>query len=51
MVSMKIASNIELFVNWGATSALGVVLLDLTFLILWGASRFLKLDQITGDGH
>ncbi|MEY3003125.1 MAG: hypothetical protein RLZZ491_301, partial [Pseudomonadota bacterium] len=27
MVSMKIVSNIELFVNWGAASALGVVLL------------------------
>jgi putative spermidine/putrescine transport system permease protein/spermidine/putrescine transport system permease protein len=51
MVSMKIASNIELFVNWGAASALGVVLLVLTFLILWVASRFLKLDQITGGGH
>ena len=51
MVSMKIASNIELFVNWGAASALGVVLLVLSFLILWVASRFLKLDQITGGGH
>ncbi len=27
MVSMQIATNIELFVNWGAASALGVVLL------------------------
>ncbi|MEM6678509.1 MAG: ABC transporter permease subunit, partial [Pseudomonadota bacterium] len=50
MVSMKIASNIELFVNWGAASALGVVLLVVTFLMLWVASRFLKLDQMTG-GH
>ena len=51
MVSMKIASNIELFVNWGAASALGVVLLALTFAILWIAARFLRLDQITGGGH
>jgi len=51
MVSMKIASNIELFVNWGAASALGVVLLVLTMLILWFAARFLKLDQMTGGGH
>lgn len=51
MVSMKIVSNIELFVNWGAASALGVVLLVLTVAILWLASRFLKLDQITGGGH
>ncbi len=51
LVSMKIASNIELFVNWGAASALGVVLLALTLAILWGASRFVRLDQMTGGGH
>jgi putative spermidine/putrescine transport system permease protein/spermidine/putrescine transport system permease protein len=51
MVSMKIASNIELFVNWGAASALGVVLLVLTLSILWVAARFVKLDQIAGRGH
>ena len=51
MVSMKIASNIELFVNWGAASSLGVVLLLLTILILWVASRFLKLEQMVGGGH
>ena len=51
MVSMKIASNIELFVNWGAASALGVVLLVLTMVILWIAARFLRLDQMTGGGH
>ena len=50
MVSMKIASNIELFVNWGAASALGVVLLGMTMIVLWVASRFLK-DQMTGGGH
>jgi putative spermidine/putrescine transport system permease protein/spermidine/putrescine transport system permease protein len=51
MVSMKIVSNIELFVNWGAASALGVVLLVATMVILWIASRFLNLEQITGGGH
>ncbi len=51
MVSMKIVSNIELFVNWGAASALGVVLLVLTIIILWIASRFLNLDQVAGGGH
>ena len=51
LVSMKIVSNIELFVNWGAASALGVVLLVLTVGVLWVASRFLKLDQITAGGH
>jgi len=51
MVSMKIVSNIELFVNWGAASALGVVLLVLTVIVLWLASRFLNLEQISGGGH
>lgn len=51
MVSMKIVSNIELFVNWGAASALGVVLLVLTAAILWIASRFLKTNQIVTGGH
>ena len=51
LVSMKIVSNIELFVNWGAASALGVVLLTLTVAILWLASRFLRLEQMTGGGH
>lgn len=51
MVSMKIVSNIELFVNWGAASALGVVLLVMTVGILWLASKFLNLEQMTGGGH
>jgi putative spermidine/putrescine transport system permease protein/spermidine/putrescine transport system permease protein len=51
LVSMKIASNIELFVNWGAASALGVVLLVFTVLILLIASRFVRLDRMTGAGH
>jgi len=51
LVSMKIVSNIELFVNWGAASALGVVLLAMTIVVLWVASRFLNLDQMTGGGH
>ena len=50
MVSMQIVSNIELFVNWGAASALGVVLLVMTVAILWVASRFLNLEQMTGGG-
>lgn len=51
MVSMKIVSNIELFVNWGAASALGVVLLVLTMVILWIASRFVNFGTLTGGGH
>lgn len=51
MVSMKIVSNIELFVNWGAASSLGVVLLVLTVIVLWVASRFTRLEQMAGGGH
>ena len=51
LVSMKIVSNIELFVNWGAASALGVVLLVMTIAVLWLASRFLRLDHIVGAGR
>lgn len=51
MVSMQIVSNIELFVNWGAASALGVVLLVLTVAVLWIASRFLNLEHMTGGRH
>ena len=51
MVSMKIVSNIELFVNWGAASSLGVVLLVLTVIVLWIASRFTRLEQMAGGGR
>lgn len=51
LISMKMARNIELFVNWGAASALGVVLLVLTFGILWAVSRFLKLENIVGGSR
>jgi putative spermidine/putrescine transport system permease protein/spermidine/putrescine transport system permease protein len=51
MVSMQIASNIELFYNWGAASALGVVLLVLTFAILWASSKIVRLDQVLGGGR
>ncbi|MCP5012159.1 MAG: ABC transporter permease, partial [Aestuariibacter sp.] len=51
MVSMQITNNIELFFNWGAASALGVVLLVITMSILFVSSKLLKLDQILGGGH
>jgi putative spermidine/putrescine transport system permease protein/spermidine/putrescine transport system permease protein len=51
MVSMQIANNIELFFNWGAASALGVVLLAATFAVLYAASRIVRFDQIIGGGH
>lgn len=51
LVSMQIANNIELFYNWGAASALGVVLLVLTFAILWASSKVIRLDRVLGGGH
>jgi ABC-type spermidine/putrescine transport system permease subunit I len=51
MVSNQIANDIELFFNWGAASSLGVVLLVVTLLFLYVASRFAKVDQVVGGGH
>ena len=45
MAAMKISSNIELYFSWGAASALGVVLLVVTMLILFIASKMVSLDQ------
>ncbi|WP_426935625.1 ABC transporter permease [Pseudomonas fulva] len=39
MWSMKISDTISLFGNWGAASALGVTLLIVTLLMLWGLRR------------
>jgi putative spermidine/putrescine transport system permease protein/spermidine/putrescine transport system permease protein len=46
MVSMQITAILEDQFNWGAASALGVVLLVSTFAVLLLASRFLKLDAV-----
>ncbi len=51
MVSMAITTNIELFFNWGAASALGVVLLVITMSILFVSAKVLNLNQILGGGH
>ena len=44
MVSTQITAILENQYNWGAASALGVVLLVATIIILYLAARFLKLD-------
>ena len=49
MVSNHIANDIELFFNWGAASALGVVLLVLTLALLWLATRITRLDRLFGE--
>ena len=46
MVSMQITAILEDQFNWGAASALGVVLLVTTFIFLLLASRLLKLNSI-----
>lgn len=50
MVANAIATDIQLFFNWGAASALGAVLLVLTLSILYVASRLVGLNRMFG-GH
>lgn len=49
LVSMRIATDIEMFFNWGAASALGVVLLVITVALLFLASRIIGFDRLTGS--
>ena len=51
MVSNQIANDIEIFFNWGAASALGVVLLVMTLIVVYAAARLLGLSRIAGAGH
>lgn len=48
MVSSRIATDIELFFNWGAASALGVVLLALTAATIAIGSRLLGARAVVG---
>lgn len=48
MVSMKIQQNAALYFNWGAASALGVVLLVSTLGLFWGLSRVFALERLFG---
>lgn len=48
MVSMKIQQNAALYFNWGAASALGVVLLACTLGLFWGLSRVFALERLFG---
>ena len=48
MVSMKIASNIQEYFDWGAASALGVVLLVIASSILILAARLIGGGQLWG---
>jgi ABC-type spermidine/putrescine transport system permease subunit I len=48
MWSMQIERNVTYYGDWGAASALGVVLLVMTFAILWGIGRLIGFDKLTG---
>lgn len=50
MVANRIATDIEIFFNWGAASALGVILFVLTIAFLLIASRLMRLDRLIGGG-
>ena len=49
MVSMLVSRNVELYNEWGAASAVGVVLLVSVFAIFLIAGRFIPLDRILGQ--
>jgi ABC-type spermidine/putrescine transport system permease subunit I len=51
LVSNQIANDIELFFNWGAASALGVVLLVITLVVLVLAARLSRGAGLFGGGH
>jgi putative spermidine/putrescine transport system permease protein len=46
MVSMLVSRNVELYDQWGAASAVGVVLLASVGIIFYAVSRFVPLDRV-----
>ncbi|WOH48656.1 ABC transporter permease [Bradyrhizobium sp. sBnM-33] len=48
MISMLVSRNVELYDQWGAASAVGVVLLVAVGLIFFAVSRFIPLDRVLG---
>ena len=49
MVSMLVSRNVELYNQWGAASAVGVVLLISVSIIFFVVSRFIPLDRMLGQ--
>ena len=49
MISMLVSRNVELYDQWGAASAVGVVLLAAVGLIFFAVSRFVPLDRVLGQ--
>jgi len=48
MWSMQIERSVTYHSDWGAASALGVVLLAMTLAILWAVGRLIGFDRIVG---
>jgi putative spermidine/putrescine transport system permease protein len=48
MVSMLVSRNVEIYNQWGAASAIGVVLLVAVAALFWLASRVVPLERIMG---
>ena len=48
MWSMQIERNVTYYADWGAASALGVVLLVMTLGIMWLVGRIIGFDKIVG---
>mgnify|MGYP000049741905 FL=1 len=46
MLAQRIESTITIYSNWGAASALGVVLLLLSFVMIWLMNRVFGLDKL-----
>lgn len=49
MISMVVSRNVELYNQWGAASAVGVVLLACVFAIFFVVGRIISLDRILGQ--
>ena len=49
MWSMQIERNVTYHSDWGAASALGVVLLAMTLAIIWGFGRIIGFERIMGN--
>jgi ABC-type spermidine/putrescine transport system permease subunit I len=46
MLAQRIESTITIYTNWGAASALGVVLLLIALAMLWAINRIFGLDKL-----
>jgi len=46
MLAQRIESTITVYSNWGAASALGVVLLLMALVVIWLMNRFFGLDKL-----